>query len=151
MDTNSKIEFDVNNIIQYIITNITNSDYNLSKEQIKWIQKFIALSPNSLEVILTDIENIIDDNKIDLHDIPIIIKLITDIYHFDALKIGISDPKIIISFIKYTINALIDSQYIGINSAEKRQINNIINISLDLLNINLTSNKVKYCFNVFGC
>jgi hypothetical protein len=142
---------DMNYTIQYIITNISNPDYNLTQEQIKWIKNFIALSPNSLEIIVTDLENIIQDGRIDLHDIPIIIKLITDIYHYDSLKIGILEPKIVISVIKYTINALIDSQYINLPLIEKTRINNIINVSLDLLSTNLTANKATSCFNIFKC
>jgi hypothetical protein len=151
MNTDNKTEVDISNIIQYIITNITNPDYNLSQEQIIWIQKFIALSPSSLEIVLGDIENIIKDGKIDLHDIPMIIKMITDMYHYHALKVGILEPKIVISLIKYTINALIDSQYINLPLTERTQINNIINISLDLLSTNLTSDKVKSWFSIFKC
>ena len=83
----------VDEMIKMMLLNLNSSEYNLSSEKIAWIKKFIALSPKSLENILIDIKVIIEDKKIDLHDIPMIIKLITDVYYNDAIKINISNPK----------------------------------------------------------
>jgi hypothetical protein len=141
----------VDEMIKMMLLNLNSSEYDLSSEQIAWIKKFIALSPKSLENILIDIKVIIEDKKIDLHDIPMIIKLITDVYYNDAIKINISKPKNIICFIKYTITILINSQYIDLSSAEKNVIMNIIDISLNLLTTNLKTNNIKCCFTNLGC
>ena len=141
----------VDEMIKMMLLNLNSSEYDLSSEQIAWIKKFIALSPKSLENILIDIKVIIEDKKIDLHDIPMIIKLITDVYYNDAIKINISKPKNIICFIKYTITILINSQYIDLSSAEKNVIMNIIDISLNLLTTNLKTNNIKCCFTILGC
>jgi hypothetical protein len=141
----------IDNTIKYIITNLHNSDYNLSPEQIEWIKNFLSLSPETLEVILTDINNIMKDNVIDLHDIPMIIKLITDVYHTEAKKMNISNSKNLITFVKYTLNALIDIQYINLPAAKKSIITDIINISLDLLSLNLQNNNRTCCFSLSKC
>ena len=133
------------------LLNLNKTEYDLSSEQIEWIKKFMALSPKSLENILIDIKVIIEDKKIDLHDIPMIIKLITDVYHNDAIKINLSDPKNLIGFIKYTINILINSQYIDLSSVEKKVIINIVDISLNLLSINLKTSATKSCLSILGC
>lgn len=141
----------VDEMIKMLLINLNNTEYDLSLEQIDWITKFVALSPKSLENILIDIKVIIEDKKIDLHDIPMIIKLITDVYHNDAIKINMSDPKNIIGFIKYTITILINSQYIDLSSVEKKVIINIVDISLNLLSINLKTTNTKSCLNILGC
>jgi hypothetical protein len=140
----------IDDTIQNIIINLNNVEYNLSSEQIKWITKFISVSPKSLECILMDIQIIIKDKKIDLHDIPMIIKLITDISHTDAVKNKMSTPKNIISFIKYIIIILIDLKYVDLSSIEKTLILSIIDVSINLLDTNLKTNSYG-CFNIFKC
>ena len=140
----------IENSIKNIITNITNVKYNLSPEQIAWIKYFVSLSPNTLEIILTDIQNIIKDGKIDLHDIPMIVKLVADIYHTDIKKLSIRDSKNLIVIIKYTLNILIDTQYIELSLEEKEKITNVLDASLYLLSMNIKTNeKSKYCFYWF--
>ena len=141
----------IDDLIKMFLLNLNKTEYDLSSEQIEWIKKFMALSPKSLENILIDIKVIIEDKKIDLHDIPMIIKLITDVYHNDAIKINLSDPKNLIGFIKYTINILINSQYIDLSSVEKKVIRNIVDISLNLLSINLKTSATKSCLSILGC
>ena len=141
----------IDDLIKMFLLNLNKTEYDLSSEQIEWIKKFMALSPKSLENILIDIKVIIEDKKIDLHDIPMIIKLITDVYHNDAIKINLSDPKNLIGFIKYTINILINSQYIDLSSLEKKVIINIVDISLNLLSINLKTSATKSCLSILGC
>lgn len=141
----------IDDLIKMFLLNLNKTEYDLSSEQIEWIKKFMALSPKSLENILIDIKVIIEDKKIDLHDIPMIIKLITDVYHNDAIKINLSDPKNLIGFIKYTINILINSQYIDLSSVEKKVIINIVDISLNLLSINLKTSATKSCLSILGC
>ena len=141
----------IDDLIKMFLLNLNKTEYDLSSEQIEWIKKFMALSPKSLENILIDIKEIIEDKKIDLHDIPMIIKLITDVYHNDAIKINLSDPKNLIGFIKYTINILINSQYIDLSSVEKKVIINIVDISLNLLSINLKTSATKSCLSILGC
>ena len=141
----------IDDLIKMFLLNLNKTEYDLSSEQIEWIKKFMALSPKSLENILIDIKVIIEDKKIDLHDIPMIIKLITDVYHNDAIKINLSDPKNLIGFIKYTINILINSQYIDLSSVEKKVIINIVDISLNLLSIDLKTSATKSCLSILGC
>ena len=141
----------IDDLIKMFLLNLNKTEYDLSSEQIEWIKKFMALSPKSLENILIDIKVIIEDKKIDLHDIPMIIKLITDVYHNDAIKINLSDPKNLIGFIKYTINILINSQYIDLSSVEKKVIINIVDFSLNLLSINLKTSATKSCLSILGC
>jgi hypothetical protein len=120
-----------------ILINLDNPLYTLSINQIIWIQTFIAASPNTLANIITDINNIISDNTINIYDIPAIIKLIADIYNNQAIKVELINSKNIITFVKYSLHILIESNLFILPDIEKKVIEYIIDKSIDLLSLKI--------------
>ena len=124
--------------------------YNLSNQEMIWINAYIYSSPKSLKLVTYGINNIIKDGKIDIHDIPTIINMIATIYHTESIKNETVNQDNIITFVKFTLNIIIDSKFLLLPEIEKEIIEKIINSSLDLLKLNL--NTIKHesvsCFNI---
>jgi hypothetical protein len=136
-------------LTKLLLSNVNTPSYNLTQEQINWINEFIVASPESFEKISDGFKNITIDGKIDLHDIPVIIKLLANIYNSESVKKGISNPSNIIVFIKYTINVIFESKYLILPETEKEAIHKLIDISLELLNMNLSTitSSLEFCKN----
>jgi len=126
-------------LTKLLLSNVNTPSYNLTQEQINWINEFIVASPESFQKISDGFKNITNDGKIDLHDIPSIIKLLADIYNSESVKKGISNPSNIIAFIKFTTDVIFESKYLTLPDTEKEAIHKLIDISLDLLTMNLST------------
>ena len=126
-------------LTKLLLSNVNTPSYNLNQEQINWINEFIVASPESFQKISDGFKNITNDGKIDLHDIPVIIKLLADIYNSESIKKGISNPVNIIAFIKYTVDVIFESKYLILPDIEKKAVHKLIDISIDLLNMNITT------------
>jgi hypothetical protein len=126
-------------LTKLLLSNVNSPSYNLTQEQINWTNEFIKASPESFEKISDGFKNITTDGKIDLHDIPVIIKLLADIYNSESIKKGISNPNNIIAFIKYTTDVIFTSKYLILPDNQKEAVHKLVDISLDLLNMNISS------------
>lgn len=122
-----------------LLSNVDSPCYNLTQEQINWINIFIIASPESFQKISEDFKIITNDGKIDLHEIPSIIKLLADIYNSESIRKGISNSNNVIVFIKYTICVIFASKYLTLPGVEKETINGLIDTSIDLLNMNVSA------------
>ena len=69
-----------------LFKNINNPSFDLSTNEKNWITHFIHSSPECFLKIEQNIKNIISEKYINLHEIPIIIKLLVDIYQFELTK-----------------------------------------------------------------
>jgi hypothetical protein len=132
---------------ELLLSNVNSPSCDLTQEQIKWINLFIIASPESFQKITDGFKNITSDGKIDLHDIPSIIKLLADIYNSESIKKGISNPDNIVVFIKYTIDVVFASKYLTLPDIEKEVIHKLIDISIALLNMNISTieNALSFC------
>jgi hypothetical protein len=135
------------NLPELLLSNINSPSCILTQEQINWINVFIIASPESFQKIDDGLKNITSDGKIELHEIPSIIKLFADIYNSESIKKGISNSDNIIVFIKYTIDVIFESKYLILQDIEKNAVHKLIDISLDLLNMNLPTivNSLDVC------
>ena len=123
---------------EMLLANVNVPGYHLTEEQIEWINIFIQSSPESLSNIVDDIKKIISDGEINLHDIPVIVKLLADVYHSNIISHGLSNPFHIIAFIKYTMNVILDSPLFLLPNIDKKIMEKFIDSSLDLLSINIS-------------
>jgi hypothetical protein len=133
-----------------ILANIKTPSYNLSPEQIEWINKFIEASPEVFDIILKDILLITADGKIDYHDIPLLIKVITDVYNSRAITRNMANSQNIIAFVKFTLDVILDSNYIDLSEIDKTVIRSLIDSSISLLSMNVGSNANRQSFLVSG-
>lgn len=125
------------NLAQVLLESIPLPAYQLTVEQKSWIQEFIRASPNSFEKIVADINAITADGKIDVHDIPVIVKLFADIYHSGAVSTGLVNTKNVIAFIKFTLDVILDSKLLVIPDIQKKTIEAVVDASLSLLAMNI--------------
>jgi hypothetical protein len=125
------------NLAQVLLESIPLPAYNLTIEQKSWIQEFIRASPTSFEKIVADINAITADGKIDVHDIPVIVKLFADVYHSGAINTGLVNTKNVIAFIKFTLDVILDSKLLVLPDIQKKTIEAVVDASLSLLAMNI--------------
>jgi hypothetical protein len=147
---------DNNILIDTILDNIDYAEYKLTDYEKKWIYKFINESRETFIELNLDLQTITEDRYIEIDDIPTIIKIISDAYYLGACKNDIFNSDKLHVFIKYSIFVILDSELLILNrNVNKERLNNIIDSSIALLNMNLTNNnsenntKHSNCFS-FG-
>lgn len=111
--------------------------YELKEDEKKWIIEFIQVSPECLSEIDDDIKLIILDGIIDLHDIPFLIKLFAVTYNSEMVKQDIVNSKYLITFIKFSLNVLLEPQFLILSKIEIDIVQKVIDTSLSLLTMNL--------------
>ena len=92
------------------------------------------------------------DGKIDLHDLPQIVLIISDIYTYHIIENLIEDIGII-NIVKFTLDSLIDSDILPLPNIEKYLIKKMADSSICLLkfNPNIIQKENISCFNyLFG-
>jgi hypothetical protein len=131
-----------------IIKNINSTNYNINPSQIIWIKNYLNLYPTSLNDIIKNIGNIINNNKIELYNIPKIILIIYNIYKDNIIKYDIENIDDITIFIKITIYSILESNIFIIANHEKNILDSVIDSSLDILKININEidEKLTCCF-----
>ena len=134
-------------LINLLYENLNNSvSVKLTDSEVNFIEELITKYPNILNQIKDQIDNIISDGKIDLHDIPQIILLISNIYTSHIFEKSIENVEII-NIVKFTLDSLIDSSVLPLPNIKKEIIKKTIDSSISLLNFNITTifKKEKIC------
>lgn len=127
--------------------NLNNSvSVKLTDSEVNFIEELITKYPNILNHIKDQIDNIMSDGKIDLHDIPQIILLISNIYTSHIFEKSIENVEIN-NIVQFTLDSLIDSPILPLPNIEKEIIKKTIDFSISLLNFNITTifKKEKIC------
>jgi hypothetical protein len=124
---------------------------NISDKSIQLIQTFLKHSPEIFTKLSTDIQVILEDDILDLADLPQIIVLVKDIYNINFKKLGKNVKNISIEqsiqFIKDLILILIELNYILVNN--KTKVINIVESSVNLLSSSIQI--APTIFNLFTC
>jgi hypothetical protein len=141
---------DNNRLIDIISDNIDYDEYKLTDHEKKWVYKFINESRETFIDLDLDLQTITEDRYIEIDDIPTIIKIISDAYYLGACKNDIFNADKLFVFIKYSIFVILDSELLVLNrNINRERLNNIIDSSMALLNMNLTNidseNDTKHC------
>jgi DNA-binding XRE family transcriptional regulator len=119
--------------------------FTLSVEDIFILKEILTKCPLSFINIKNNILEIVKDNKIDLADIPIFLKLIKDIYviyHENILNTKVSYDSIS-KLLKYIIHIILKQNNLG-NQELLNSCDNIIEISVEMIKLHLKSK--KSCF-----
>jgi len=133
---------DMTILVQVLLESIPLPVYKLTAEEMFWIHNFIKTSPESFNTITVDILKITADGKIDVHDIPAIIKLFADVYHSGAINAGLVNTKNVIAFIKFTLDVILDSNILVLPDTEKKATEAVVDASLSLLAMNIDTIEV---------
>ena len=141
---------DNNRLIDIISDNIDYDEYKLTDHEKKWVYKFINESRETFIDLDLDLQTITEDRYIEIDDIPTIIKIISDAYYLGACKNDIFNADKLFVFIKYSMFVILDSELLVLNrNINRERLNNIIDSSMALLNMNLTNidseNDTKHC------
>jgi hypothetical protein len=127
------------NLCELLLANVNVPSYNLTPDQIIWINEFIKASPASFEKITSDIQSITFNGEIEINNILPLVKLCADIYYSGAINYNLVNPANIIAFIKFTIDVILTSQLVIIHGVEKEVIQALVDTSLTLLSMNITN------------
>ena len=113
-----------------------------------FIKNILSKHSQILDKIDNEINNIISDGKIDLHDIPQIILLISDIYTSHIVENYIENISLL-NIIKFTIDSIMDSNILSLPNIEISIVKKIIDSSISLLqfNVNIIEKEKISCFN----
>lgn len=137
-----------------IIENLQNPNYLLTYEQIVWIQDIMENCPELVNEIHTEIQTILSKNgQINLHDIPKMIKIVSEVIHQKSLFCNLLHPKNILTFIKYVLHIMIDYDFFIPCEIEKIFIKTLVNNSLDLLAYHIIppiEQEMVSCFAIFS-
>jgi hypothetical protein len=134
---NSGLNETVVTLTTLLLENMNSPSYNLTQSEIEWINTFIKSCPDTFNNILDDIKIILSDGKINAHDIPQIIKLITDVYKSNALSVKSYNAKNIILLVKTTLVVILNSSLLPLSDVEKHIMLEVVDSSISLLSMNL--------------
>lgn len=118
-------------------TNLNDPFYQLTSEQINWLNTFINSSPDIFSKFSFQLQSLTSSGIINIYNIPQIIKIFVDIYNSEIKPSNLEDSSNILVLIKYTFDVLIRLQILIIPCIENEFINEVINNSLLLLNMKL--------------
>lgn len=136
-------------LAEIILDKITNNKLSiiLNNDEIIYLQTLLAKNPEVFSKISENINNIMADGKLDLHDIPQIILLISNSINANLIKHILVNVDII-NIIQFTINTLLESELLPFPDFELTIIKYVIDSSLTLLRTNIKYGKKKiHCFS----
>jgi len=113
----------------------------LSEKDIKLLKVLSEKFPELFTTILKDLENIMEDNILDLTDIPKLVILTKNIYNIYSTKISIVEKTTLndsISIIKTIILLLLELEYIKV--VDKEKFIKLLDASIELLSSTVTMN-----------
>jgi len=127
------------------ISNLQNNisiSTNLTPDEVAYINKLVQaesdISGNFgiISQVKMEFNNIIKEDIINLHDIPKLILLITDILKTNIVQNTIQNVGLL-NIIKFILDALFDSNLLPLNPTEISLIKSLIDSSLQLLQTNV--------------
>lgn len=132
-------------ILQTAIDTSSASSITLKPNEITFLKGLMETSPQLFSNIETQINEIINDGKLDYHDIPNVIKIVANLLtgEFTA-KIHDGD---IINIIQYIIDVIL--KQLPIPATEEYIIQSIVDTSFFLLKTNIVPIE-KSCFRLFS-
>lgn len=107
----------------------------LSDQEIEYVRYLLSDNPEIFQKIQSAIEEIMKDGQIDLHDLPQIVVLVSNIMHVNF--ISVSKKVDILNVIEYIMDTIIESGFLPIPAVELPILERIVNSSITLLRMNL--------------
>jgi hypothetical protein len=122
----------------------------LTPVEINLLTYILSRSPEYVDAIADEVNKIVRQGRIELHDIPDIILLIVDIYKtkFSEHDINIAD---IAGIVKFTVDALLHSGVLPLPEIEIEIIEKLLDSSIALLKTSprVVSSMETCCFKLF--
>jgi hypothetical protein len=152
LDSRNKVmesEEDIYNMVHSKLQiNLKYNFFELRDDQVKWISTFLLMSPSSVKAIVSEL-NSFNRACFYIYEIPNIITIISKIYLRFSLENDMMEMEYLIVLIKFTLDTIIELHYRSLLITERKIIENLINVSLDLLKLthshNLLNNEKSCC------
>ena len=103
---------------------------HLTQKEHAFMHDLLQDHPEVFGKIQATLEEIISDDKVDLHDIPKIVLLCSEIYHQHLILFLVQEVGVI-NLLRFTLDALIDSGLIPVPSCLIYVVKGIVDISLN--------------------
>ena len=136
------------NIITTLKANLHLEKYaiHLTANETQYIEVLMERNPEVFTKIQQTVDEIMSDGVVDLHDIPKIILLISQMYQANVLTEFIHHIRLL-SLVRFTVDCLLDSGLLPIPQAEIFVIKRIVDTTIDLLstNMDVIVQKTKKC------
>jgi hypothetical protein len=136
------------NIITTLKANLHLEKYavHLTPNEIQYFDVLMERNPEVFNKIQQTVDEIMSDGVVDLHDIPKIVLLISQMYQANVLTEFIHHIRLL-SLVKFTVDCLLDSGLLPIPQVEIIIIKRIVDTTIDLLSTNLDTiaRKTKKC------
>ena len=146
------IQISLNKILYDNIRN-ENFSIDLNEDEIIFIHNLIEKNELLFQEIEIEINKIDNENKIDYHDIPEIVILISKIYKSHIIEESIRNISLI-NIVQFTLDSIFDLNLVPVSEFEGKLIKKLIDSSIKLLKINPNfireKEEEKYCFTIFG-
>ena len=122
-------------IIEVLKTELTSDRYvfHLTQKEVIFMNDLLNQHPEIFGKIQKTLDDIISDDKLDFHDIPKIVLLISQIYHEHLIGYIVQEVGII-NILKLTLDALLESGIIPVPGFALSIVKGVVDVSLDLLN-----------------
>lgn len=114
--------------------------YHLNPNEIMYIRGIVHRDPYLLHIIGNSIDQIISDGKVDLHDIPQIVLLLSDLYKSHCVEQFVMNVGVI-NIVKFTLDCILEYKYLPLPSVPKTLLKKYVDQSLDLLAMNVAFSK----------
>jgi hypothetical protein len=135
-------------IISTLKANLHTEKYavHLTANETQYFDVLMERNPEVFTKIQQTVDEIMSDGVVDLHDIPKIILLISQMYQANVLVEFIHHIRLL-SLVRFTIDCLLDSGLLPIPQVEIFVIKRIVDTTIDLLstNMDMISQKTKKC------
>ena len=122
-------------IIEVLKTELTSDRYSLhlTQKEVIFMNDLLIKHPEIFGKIQNTLDDIISDEKVDIHDIPKIVLLLSQIYHEHLIGHIVYEVGII-NVLKFTLDALLESGIIPVPGFALAIVKGVIDVSLDLFN-----------------
>jgi hypothetical protein len=108
----------------------------LAPNEIKYVQALLNKMPEKFNAIHKTIDDILEDGQVNIHDIPKMVLLISQIYKQNVIPQLVKTIDMF-KIVRFTLDALFDSGILPISSFETQVIQRVVDSSLDLLALEL--------------
>lgn len=134
----------------------------LDNNKIKYVKDifdFLSMTKNCNQIspiknIIFEVKNILENNKLNLHDVPLLVNIIASALNSNLQDLQIKtklDVFLICLIIKLLIHILIDLQILCVNEIEFININKAINSSISLLSTVIHIPRPHRKYSLFCC
>lgn len=119
--------------------NIQNDKFSLkiSGEEVNYIHHLFLHYPEKGTKINQILDDIIDDGKLELHDVPNIILFLSEIYKSHIIENEIQNMDVL-HLVQVTVDTLFDCGFLPLSKMELDNIKKIADLSIRLLKTDLT-------------